>query len=436
MWRLLKLTLATIFLTAATPVVAQTPANSTPRIAAAQEPLAQRARDIITVLRSQGDLPSIFTAGFLAQVPPQQIAEVGRQLVSQFGAVRDVEGVAATSPTAGTVRFTFERAIVIMSIQVEAQAPHRIASLNVTGSEPIGGDSAERILNELRQLPGQVNFQIARLGAGAPVAVFALEPNRPLAIGSSFKLIILAELSRHVQAGQRRWSDVVPVDRHSLPSGILQDWPLGSPVTLHSLASLMISRSDNTATDVLLRLAGRENVEQMMGRMNLSQAARNRPMLSTIELFQLKANAEARTAWLAADEAGRRRILREHEARGGPAIEISHLFATGPTAIDTVEWFATAADMARVMDWLRRHADDTAKAVLAISPGMTREAAGAFAYVGFKGGSEPGVINLTYLIRNNAGVWHVVTGSWNNPAALVDEAAFHALMTRAAKLVS
>ena len=431
----LKLSLAAMLLVVATPALAQTPPSPAPATAAAQDPLTQRARDVLAVLRGQADLPSIFTAGFLAQVPAEQIAGVGQQLTSQYGAVRDVESMAASSPTAGTVRFTFERAIVIMSLQVEAAAPHRIAGLNVTGSEPIGGDSAELILGELRRLPGQVNFQIARLGTGAPAVVTALEPDRPLAIGSSFKLIILAELSRQVQAGQHRWNQVVPIDRHSLPSGILQDFPLGSPVTLHTLASLMISRSDNTATDVLLRFAGRENVEQMMGRMGLSQQARNRPMLSTIELFQLKANAAARTAWLAADEAGRRRILREQETNGGPAIEISQLFATGPTAIDTVEWFATAADMARVMDWLRLHADDTAKAVLAISPGMSREAAGAFSYVGFKGGSEPGVINLTYLIRNNAGVWHVVTGSWNNPAALVDEAAFHALLTRAAKLI-
>ncbi len=433
--RRLKLILLSILFVVASPSLAQPPANPAPVPATAQNPLNQRARDVVSVLRGQGDLPSIFTAGFLAQVPAEQIAGVTQQLAAQCGTVRDVESVAAASPTAGTVRFTFQRAIVIMSLQVEAQAPHRIAGLNVTGSEPIGGDSTETILGELRQLPGQVNFQVARLGDGAPTVVTQLEPDRPLAIGSSFKLLILAELSRQVQAGQRRWSEVVPIDRHSLPSGILQDWPLGSPVTVHTLASLMISRSDNTATDVLLRLAGRENVERMMTRMGLSQAARNRPMLSTIELFQLKANAEARTAWLAADEAGRRRILREQEADGGPAVEVSQLFATGPVAIDTVEWFATAADMARVMDWLRVNADDTAKAVLAISPGMARDAAGAFSYVGFKGGSEPGVINLTYLIRNNAGVWHVVTAGWNNPAALVDEAAFHALIVRAARLV-
>lgn len=428
-----KFTLATILLAIATPVGAQTPAS--PATATAQDPLSRRANDVVALVRGQADLPNVFTAGFLAQVPAAQLAAVSQQLTAQYGAVRGVASVQPAGANAAIVRYTFERAIVIMSLQVEAAAPHRIVGLNVTGSEPLGGDSAEAILSELRRLPGQVNFQIARLGGDAPVVVSQLAPDRPLAIGSSFKLIILAELSRQVQAGQHRWNAVVPIDRHSLPSGILQDFPLGSPVTLHTLAGLMISRSDNTATDILLRLAGRENVERMMARMNLSQQARNRPMLSTIELFQLKASAEARAAWLAADEVGRRRILRDHDARGGPAVDITQLFATGPVAIDTVEWFATAADMARIMDWLRLNADDTAKAVLAIGPGMSPDTAGAFSYVGFKGGSEPGVINLTYLIRNNAGVWHVVTGGWNNPAAPVDEAAFHALITRAARLV-
>jgi beta-lactamase class A len=419
-----------------TPAAAQTPPGQETAVSPASNPMTQRARDVVAVLRGQADLPNVFTPGFLAQVPPQQIAAVARQLSEQFGAVRELEGARAVSGNAGTIRIAFERAIVEMSIQLEADAPHRIAGLNVTGNEPIGGDSADVILGELRQLPGQVSFQIARLGDGAPIAVAALEPDRALAIGSSFKLIILAELSRQVQAGRRRWSDVVPVDRHSLPSGILQDWPLGSPVTLHTLASLMISRSDNTATDVLLRLTGRENVERMMIRMGLSQAARNRPLLSTIELFQLKADdAEVRTQWATADEAGRRRILRERYEEGGAAIEISRLFAAGPTAIETVEWFASATDMARVMNWLRLNGDDTAKAVMAISPGLAGETATAFSYVGFKGGSEPGVINLTYLIRNNQGAWHVVTGSWNNPAAVVDEARFAGLMSRAARLV-
>ena len=75
------------------------------------------------------------------------------------------------------------------------------------------------VLAELRALPGQTSLAIARLGDGAPALVAGHEPDRPLAIGSTFKLVILAELSRQVRAGERRWSDVVTLDRRSIPGG-------------------------------------------------------------------------------------------------------------------------------------------------------------------------------------------------------------------------
>ena len=47
----------------------------------------------------------------------------------------------------------------------------------------------------------------------------------------------------------------------SLPSGITQDWAPGTPASLEQLATLMISISDNTATDALMGLIGRERLE-------------------------------------------------------------------------------------------------------------------------------------------------------------------------------
>ena len=45
------------------------------------------------------------------------------------------------------------------------------------------------------------------------------------------------------------------------------------------------------------------------------------------------------------------------------------------------------------------------------------------------------MLNLTWLVRNRAGAWHVVTGTWNNPAAPLDEQRFIGLMARAVQLV-
>ena len=103
--------------------------------------------------------------------------------------------------------------------------------------------------------------------------------------------------------------------------------------------------------------------------------------------------------------------------------------------IDLVEWFASAADLVRTMDWLRRHGDEATRAILAINPGVGPAVTGDLAYAGYKGGSEPGVLNLSWLVHNRAGAWLVVTGSWNNSAATVEETRFLGLMSRAVQLV-
>lgn len=405
--------------------------------AAAQEAsaaLRNRADQVVALLRGQSEPAELFTPAFLAQVPVAQIRTISQQLGSQYGAVRGIDRLEASSATAGVIHVDFERALLHMSIVLEPQPPHRIQGLLVTGADQ-RGDSLTSVMDEIRALPGQTSVAIARLGEGPLALTASIEPERPLAIGSAFKLFILAELSRQVRAGERRWSDVVTLDRRSIPSGTLQTWPQGAPVTLHTLAALMISVSDNTATDVLLHVVGRDNVERMMATIGVAAVARDRPLLSTLEMSTIKtAPAAALAAWRAADEAGRRRLLAETYA-GADAGRIDIAAFTGnPLHLD-VEWYASAADMARTMDWLRREGDDTARAILAINAGIGPAQRAEFDYVGYKGGSEPGVLNLSWLVRSRAGAWHVVTGSWNNPAAPLDEARFIGLMARAVQLV-
>jgi len=395
--------------------------------------LRNRVDQIVALLRGEGDPAEMFTAAFLAQVPPEQMRTVARQLGVQYGAVRGLDRLETLSPQAGVMHVGFERAIVHIQIAIEPQPPNRIGGLLITGAD-MRGDSLAALTGEIRALPGQTSIAVARLGDGAPRMLASLEPDRPLAIGSAFKLFILAELSRQIQAGQRRWSDVVTLDRRSIPSGTLQTWPRGAPVTLHTLAALMISVSDNSAADMLLHTLGRENVERMMTTLGVEAAARNRPILSTLEMAALKTGpAPALDAWQQADEAARRRMLAQYADMDPARIDLAR-FTGSPLHIDSIEWFASAADLVRVMDWFRQSGDETARAILAINPGVG-QLRNELAYIGFKGGSEPGVINLTWLVQGRAGAWHVVTGSWNNPAAPLDEQRFIGLMARAVRLV-
>ena len=45
----------------------------------------------------------------------------------------------------------------------------------------------------------------------------------------------------------------------------------------------------------------------------------------------------------------------------------------------------------------------------------------AWPYVGFKGGNEPGVLNLTWLARRADDKWFVIVLTANAPDATVDE---------------
>jgi beta-lactamase class A len=392
-------------------------------------PLTKRARELVAVLNGGMSPEKVFSPAFLAQIPPAQVAALSGQLKGSYGAAKTAGPVEASGPTAGVVPIAFERAVVRIRIAVDAAPPNLIAGLLVIGAESSAAD-VPALFGEIAGLPGEVSLAAARLEEPGPVNFLTEKAERPLAIGSAFKLFVLAELVRAVKAGERRWSDVAPLGAPSLPSGLLQDWPRGSPLTLHSLAALMISRSDNSAADTLLGLLGREKVEALLPALGVRSPERNRPFLATREAFALKLGDPALlAAWKAADETGRRALLPRLAAVAAPTLDPARLGGR-PAEIATVEWFASPADLVRTLDWLRRSGDQTALDLLAINPGLGQALAGHFAYFGYKGGSEPGVLSMSFLLRSREGRWMAVSATWNSEAQPLDEARFAALMSR------
>ncbi len=390
-------------------------------------------RNLVELFNGRGKPDQLFTAEFLAQVPAAQVEAIAASLRDQLGAARSAEIVERQGLLAGSVRVRFERGSALMRVALEPELPNRLRGLLITGTER-SDDSLAAIAAELRAFPGSTALTVTRLGDAAPVPIAANEPDRRLAIGSAFKLFVLAELSRQVRAGERRWSDVVPLAHKSLPSGFLQDWPEAAPMTLHSLAALMISQSDNSATDTLLHLAGRERIETLLPTLGVSPQ-RNRPFLSTREAFLLKGGDPAVTArWLAADEAGRRRLLPDLAAADLAKVDVPRL-NTRPNHIDKVEWFASPAELVRALDWLRRNGGKEVLDILAINPGPAGRTPSTLDYVGYKGGSETGVVAMTFLARSKSGQWFAVAGAWNNPAGPVQEAPFALLVSRAVTLL-
>jgi hypothetical protein len=418
---------------------AQAPGRPAPQVpstvaapAGAAQPsplLARRTSELVRVLNGEIAPNLFFSPAFLAQIPSERVKEIFAELKASHGPARQTVRFEASGPTAGTAFVRFERAVVRIEMAVGAQPPNLVEGLRVVGSESTAADQPA-LLGEIAGLPGQVSLVAARLEEAGPAGFLAHQAERPLAIGSAFKLFVLAELVRQVKAGERRWSDVVPLGSPSLPSGFLRDWPKGSPMTLHSLAALMISQSDNSATDTLLAVLGREQVESLLPALGVRAPERNRPFLSTREAFVLKlGDPKLLAEWQPADERGRRALLARMAAQ--EAAKLDPLRHGGrPAAIGSVEWFASPADLVRTLDWLRRNGDSTALDLLAINSGLGASAGKNFAYFGFKGGSEPGVLNLSFLLKTRDGRWQAVSATWNDETAPLDEARFAALISR------
>ena len=394
---------------------------------AIEEASYDRATQVQYVLLGTMKAEDVFAPSFLSAVPESQLKTIVDQLVAQNGPLLSVDELSYKGDAAIEFDLVFEKARAAAILQLSEEAPYLVTGFRITGVRRID-DAPQKILEDFIALPGNKGFGIYLLGEGGPQPILTNRPTEALAIGSAFKLYVLSALGREIKAGKRHWDDVVTLDAHSVPSGQMQDWPIGTPVTLQTLATLMISISDNTATDLLMRTLGRDAIAAEVVASGHSDPSRTLPLLRTVELFALKGGDPKRIeAYLAADDAGQAKLLDEWAGTLTPdAARVS----TVPVAIDTIEWFASANDVANLYSRLRDLGDPVVTDILAVhalAPGQEDE---YWDYIGYKGGSETGVINLSWLLKDKQGRWFVVSASWNDPEKPVDDAAFAALGAR------
>lgn len=426
----------------AAPAVAQTP-PATPAQAAQPDPaFTARVKELPAILAGTGDYEGFFSPGFKKQVPKAKFDAISTQISATNGPAGAVLGVRQLSPWLGIARVQYRDAVALVQLAVDPAPPHRVSGLLIKGFET-GEKTLPEVTAAIDGLHGDTGYAIARLGAGAPQILAQRNLDKPYAIGSAFKLVILAELVRATNEGERKWDDLVTLDGGPLPGGGYTQKPAGTQVSLRELATQMISISDNSATDILLKTLGRAKVEAMMPVLGIADPARNRPFLSTLDMFRLKGIGKGALAqrYLTLDEAGRRKMLDGEIARL-PAIMVDpNVFkARKPVMIDALEWFESPADLVRVMDWLRRNTEGPqgadARAVLSKNPGIGPDARAGWQWVGFKGGSEPGVMNMTLLLQAKNGDWYVITGSWNDTAREVEQGRFASLIGKAAEVMA
>jgi len=368
---------------------------------------------------SEPDYEVLFAVGFRDQVSYDQFVS-GLEQVGESGPWRSVEKQVETDTE------------VTKIIETPSEDGERL-SVGLTVSDgqidtlwfrPGGSfdppDTIEEAVLRLEAM-GTLRYAVFDQSGGTCAVVSDQGADEPMALGSVFKLYVLFAIQLAVDAGELDWTDPITIrdELDSFPGGTTQDVEPGTTLTIRELAELMISISDNTATDHLIDVVGRDAVEAAVVAAGHATPELLVPFLKTRELFVLKTvfTQAERRAYIAADSEARRDLLDTTVAKT-PLGSLADLVWPGPIDIDTLEWFGSPIDVCRVLSALASSAES--REILAINPGVPAPAV-RWEYIGFKGGSEPGVLAMSWFVESPLGDSYVVAGSVTNTETVLNE---------------
>ena len=367
-----------------------------------------------------------FSPAFLAQVPAAQLNAALSKLVAA-APLRLAGVIGASSPTALVTHLVGASGTSLnATITVAPAPPHLIVGLlfrpHAATAVPTDWHQVDA---GLRALAGHASLLASEVGGKTPID--SLRPDAPGAIGSAFKLYVLGALASAIEHHSASWNEQLAIHPgwKSLPSGDLRNARDGRRYALRYYAQQMIAVSDNTAADHLIHRLGRSAVEAELARLGMREPLLDTPFLTTRELFALKLSAPAalRDAYASGGAAQRRRLLTRIDTL--PVSLAAAASWTAPREVGTIEWFASPADLARAMIALQAAAQRPGRApireILARNPGITFSKT-RWPYVAFKGGSEPGVLSLTWLLRRSDGRTFVLSIVLNDSTKAIDEA--------------
>ncbi len=178
--------------------------------------------------------------------------------------------------------------VACTAIFATAQPPV-CAQQNSPEKEQILWQKLASTVNEVdSKLDGVLGVAILDLSTGQK---YLLHADEVMPTASSIKIAILGELYRQAQQGKIKLTDFYTLQQSDLVggSGITSVLTPGmTKLTLRDVAGLMISVSDNSATNVIIDHVGMENVNALLDSLGLTHTRLSRKMMD------LKAASEGR----------------------------------------------------------------------------------------------------------------------------------------------
>ncbi|WP_186526188.1 serine hydrolase [Leekyejoonella antrihumi] len=266
-------------------------------------------------------------------------------------------------------------------------------------------------------------------------------PENPRPLASMVKLYVLYAVADAVQDGRLTWKSSLTLEQgdKAAGSGSLAGRPAGAKVTLQQAATLMMHISDNTATDLLIRVLGQKAIARAIATAGNSHSNRLAPLPTIKQDLWLEWSADpravrARKAYPTASPQARMSLLQGADRSGAVDADLS---IAAPQWQHGLGYFASASDIAKVLVLLHNR---SAKAALRPlreildTPENGIMSPASWTQVAFKGGTVAGVQTGSWYAETRQGGQLLVVMASSSDGISAD--AFSRLATDAAGLLA
>lgn len=374
-----------------------------------------------------------FHKSFREAVPHGAVVGIFAGIFKDYGACENIETFSKDGLNG--YFFTLHKGVKLhftMNLTKE-DSLQKIAGLMYKGKfvPPVKIKNYQDLSKLLSKKKGKFTFLFKKINGPSE---FEFKSDDRHALGSVFKLYILAALLKEVEAKKLSWSKKFPIkdELKSLPSGKMQNLKEGTLVDVLEYASKMISISDNTGTDHLLNIVGRGNVESLLQEGGLNSFIKdNRPFLSTLEMFKTRGfwSQKQVDEYLIASREARAELINEipFVSRKDLLKRLEKWYL--PKYNEEIEWFANSKDICRLYEWMDTKKDKNLRKVLGLNtPFINIKKSKRWSYAGYKGGSEPGVLEMAYLLEDNKGERYCLYIGQNHGKKEINQEQFFSLV--------
>ncbi|MEL6869545.1 MAG: thrombospondin type 3 repeat-containing protein [Pseudomonadota bacterium] len=331
-----------------------------------------------------------------------------------------------------------------------------IRLLGTSGFPLNGGSTAaadanltyESAADRLQTLAEDVGVLVARIDENSQCTpIFERNASDPLGTASIFKIWTMGAVAQSIDDGLLVRDQMIPIIPDDLVLAGSINNEVGTMFRIDDLASLMLGISDNTATEHLFKLVGRDANEAALDRFNHANQDAMEPFLSMNEAFNLYFTVPEpdAIAYVSADEATQRDYVDTVLTPAGP---VTNPTRANLSVLVSGLWQASPLDVCAAMAGLRQYNDATeAFDVIDEAYGATTaiiNLRNRWERVWFKGGSLDdgfGLRVLTYgwmVESDDRGAFAVIvmTNNDSGGAARIDQNAITSVSSRILDIVN